>query len=123
MIAAMITSRVFAQRRPACRSHTVSLFLLACRRPAAVTLAILLLALAGTPAAHAGPPPPNGFADLAEKLLPSVVNISTTQTLKPENHGEQSANPQDRPHFPPGSPFEEFFKDFFDHNSDQGDNP
>jgi serine protease Do len=48
------------------------------------------------------------FADLAEKLLPSVVNISTTQTLR---------NPQaapEMPQFPPGSPLEEFFKEFFE---------
>ena len=25
---------------------------------------------------------PNSFADLAEKLMPSVVNISTTQTIR-----------------------------------------
>ncbi len=43
------------------------------------------------------------FADLVEKLSPAVVNISTTQKVK-------------RPRFrglPPGSPFEEFFDEFF----------
>ena len=48
---------------------------------------------------------PNSFADLAEKLMPSVVNISTTQTIK------TSSNPFPF-EFPPGSPFEEMFKDF-----------
>ena len=48
---------------------------------------------------------PNSFADLAEKLMPSVVNISTTQTIK------TSSNPFPF-QFPPGSPFEEMFKDF-----------
>ncbi len=65
-------------------------------------------------AAH---PAPDGFADLAEKLLPSVVNISTTQTVKASgDHGDKD-NPDnpDLPQFPPGSPFEEFFKDFFKH--------
>lgn len=47
----------------------------------------------------------DGFADLAEKLLPSVVNISSTQIVK-----ERAA--QEMPGFPPGSPFEEFFKNF-----------
>ena len=47
---------------------------------------------------------PDSFADQAEKLLPSVVNISTTQTV--------SAPAVDMPQFPPGSPFEEFFKQF-----------
>jgi serine protease Do len=50
-------------------------------------------------------PIPGSFADLAEKLMPSVVNISTTQTIK------TNANPLPF-QFPPGSPFEEMFKDF-----------
>ncbi len=48
---------------------------------------------------------PNSFADLAEKLMPSVVNISTTQTIKTQ------ANPFPF-QFPPGSPFEDMFKEF-----------
>ncbi len=54
--------------------------------------------------ARSGPP---GFADLAEKLIPSVVNISTTQTVSPREGLEGLPELQ----FPPGSPFEEFFKD------------
>jgi len=50
-------------------------------------------------------PVPDSFADLAEKLMPSVVNISTTQTIKTSNN-------QIPFKFPPGSPFEEMFKDF-----------
>ncbi len=53
---------------------------------------------------------PDSFADLAERLLPAVVNISTTQTIK-----ESAAqNAPEMPQFPPGSPFEEFFKDFME---------
>ncbi|MDC3127876.1 Do family serine endopeptidase [Candidatus Pelagibacter bacterium] len=48
---------------------------------------------------------PESFADLAEKLMPSVVNISTTQTVKTTSN-------QFPFQFPPGSPFEEMFKDF-----------
>ncbi len=48
---------------------------------------------------------PASFADLAEKLMPSVVNISTTQTVKTTSN-------QFPFQFPPGSPFEEMFKDF-----------
>ena len=48
---------------------------------------------------------PESFADLAEKLMPSVVNISTTQTVK------SAANPFPF-QFPPGSPFEDMFKEF-----------
>ena len=47
---------------------------------------------------------PNSFADLAAKLSPSVVNISTTTII------EQSS--KEMPSFPPGSPFEDFFKQF-----------
>ena len=48
---------------------------------------------------------PSSFADLAEKLMPAVVNISTTQTIKTQ------ANPFPF-QFPPGSPFAEMFKEF-----------
>ena len=50
-------------------------------------------------------PVPASFADLADKLMPSVVNISTTQTVK------TTSNPFPF-QFPPGSPFGEMFKDF-----------
>lgn len=49
---------------------------------------------------------PASFADLSERLLPSVVNISSTQkAVAPEDF-------PDMPHFPPGSPFEDFFDEF-----------
>ena len=48
---------------------------------------------------------PQSFADLAEKLMPSVVNISTTQTIV------TNVNPFPF-EFPPGSPFEDMFKEF-----------
>ncbi len=57
-------------------------------------------------------PAPDGFADLAAKLLPAVVNISTTQTIK----GDKSGRLPDMPQFPPGSPLDELFKDFLDKN-------
>ena len=49
--------------------------------------------------------PPKSFADLAEKLMPSVVNISTTQTVRTTTN-------QFPFQFPPGSPFEDMFKEF-----------
>lgn len=55
---------------------------------------------------------PESFADLAERLLPSVVNISTTQVNR-ERQQQPQRGPE-IPQFPPGSPFEEFFRDFFD---------
>jgi len=48
---------------------------------------------------------PESFADLAEELMPSVVNISTTQTIK------STTNPFPF-EFPPGSPLEDMFKEF-----------
>ncbi len=49
---------------------------------------------------------PSSFADLAEKLMPSVVNISTTQTVV------ERSNPFPNFQFPPGSPFGDMFKEF-----------
>ncbi len=46
------------------------------------------------------------FADLAERLMPSVVNISTTQTVVTRS------NPFPGLEFPPGSPFGDMFKEF-----------
>ena len=50
-------------------------------------------------------PVPESFADLADQLMPSVVNISTTQTVRTTTN-------QFPFQFPPGSPFGEMFKDF-----------
>jgi serine protease Do len=77
---------------------------------------VALAAIFACPAAAR--PAPDSFADLAEKLLPSVVNISTTQTLK-SGRGREQAGPE-IPQFPPGSPFEEFFRDFFDRGVPKG---
>jgi serine protease Do len=56
--------------------------------------------------------PAAGFADLAERLLPSVVNISTTQVVRQDRTPGQRR--PETPQFPPGSPFEEFFREFFE---------
>ena len=48
---------------------------------------------------------PGSFADLAEKLMPSVVNIASTQTIR------TTSNPFPF-EFPEGSPFEDMFKEF-----------
>lgn len=73
-----------------------------------VTLIALMMFAATAHAKSA----PDSFADLAERLLPSVVNISTTQTV------EAGKGPE-IPQLPPGSPFEDFFKEFFDRNGQQ----
>ena len=80
-------------------------------RLAAVALTLVLMAgpaIISQPVAAAEAPA--SFADLAEKLLPSVVNISTTQVIKTQT-------PPDIPQAPPGSPFEDFFREFFDRNA------
>ena len=79
-------------------------------------LAVALAAAAGpmtVPAAAQVAPPatsgrlgPASVAPLAEKLIDAVVNISTSQTVK----GAQGVP---LPNVPKGSPFEEFFEDFF----------
>jgi len=64
-------------------------------------------ALMSAPALARGP---DGIADVAEKVIDAVVNISTSQTIEAKGGGDgRGAMPQ----LPPGSPFEEFFDDFF----------
>jgi len=53
---------------------------------------------------------PDGIADVAEKVIDAVVNISTSQTIEAKGGGEGRGT---MPQLPPGSPFEEFFDDFF----------
>ena len=60
--------------------------------------------------------PAEGFADLAEKLLPSVVNISTTQIVDRKKANEDLDD----------APFEEWFRDYFEkrrHEDDGGGAP
>jgi serine protease Do len=70
---------------------------------------------------------PDSFADLAAKLLPAVVNVSSTQTITAKNGTRGPDAGPDMPVFPPGSPFEQFFKDFLNRNrpgqGGGGDNP
>ncbi len=75
----------------------------------AVALAAILLA---TPyATRAQTRGPDNVADVAERVQSAVVNISTSQNVNP-SQGVQM------PQLPPGSPFEEFFEEFFKNRSD-----
>jgi serine protease Do len=75
-----------------------------------VPILCAVLALCAVPALAR--PAPDSFADLTAKLLPTVVNISTSQTLKaPPDAG--------LPQLPPGSPLEDLFKNFLGPKSDQ----
>ena len=78
-------------------------------RKAAVAIGAALcsmtLAVGSAPPAVAQFGPSSGFTDLVDRLSPSVVDISTAQTVaRPRGPG---------PQFPPGSPFSELFDDFF----------
>src|SRR3984893_9245332 len=71
------------------------------------TASVLISAPVSTQALARGP---DGIADVAEKVIDAVVNISTSKTVEAKGGGEgRGAMPQ----LPPGSPFEEFFDDFF----------
>ncbi|WP_160122883.1 DegQ family serine endoprotease [Rhodovarius lipocyclicus] len=67
---------------------------------------------------------PDSFAPLARRLLPAVVNVSTTIGGGPPARARgPNARPDapDVPQAPPGSPFEEFFRDFLNRNRPPGD--
>ncbi|MBS29429.1 MAG: serine protease [Alphaproteobacteria bacterium] len=74
------------------------------------TLFALALVLPAQPAAARSAP--DSLADLAELLLPTVVNISSTQLVKQQG---QERGPE-IPQAPPGSPFGDMFRDFFNRN-------
>jgi serine protease Do len=93
------------------RSATARAVLLGAATLVAVPLAAVLPA---TPAFAR--PAPDSFADLAAKLLPAVVNVSSSATMTAHAGGPGP----DFPMFPPGSPFEQFFKDFLDRNHQGG---
>ncbi len=76
------------------------------RRLTAGGLALVFLTASGI--ASAASLPPDSFADLAAKVTPAVVNISSTR------HVAASAETDIPFDFPPGSPFEQFFKQFRD---------
>jgi len=72
--------------------------------PALAGLAIMFITIEAGAADR-----PDSFADQVERLSPAVVNISTTTIV---NEGPAT----DMPQFPPGSPFEDFFKNFGDND-------
>jgi serine protease Do len=79
-------------------------------RSAAVAAVVSVgLALAQPALAQPTRNAPDSFAELVDKLMPTVVNITTTQNVP-----QQGPKLRDMPQLPPGSPFEELFKEFFD---------
>ena len=93
------------------------------RRPlgpvqAAAAAVAALAALIALQLAVAGPTLardlPDSFAEQIEGLAPSVVNITTTKTV------EVSGTPDLPFQVPPGSPLEEWFREFFENQPGQG---
>ena len=76
-----------------------------------VAASIGLGAAASVPAEARGP---ESVADLASELIDAVVNISTSQTVT-------GADAAPTPRLPDGSPFQDFFDEFFDKKG--GDSP
>ncbi len=81
---------------------------------AALTALVLGAALALAQVAPALSSTPGSFADLAEKISPSVVNITTSTAV--------ATSTRPGPIVPEGSPFEDFFRDFMD-RGDRGNRP
>ncbi len=84
----------------------------AVRTPVMALLALVLIIASSWTGPASARKAPDSFADLAEKLSPAVVNISTKQLVKSPHLNEM-------PQFPPGSPFEDLFRDFFDQQQGQ----
>lgn len=76
----------------------------ACLSALAAVAALALL----LPGAASAADRPDTFANLADELLPTVVNISTTQKMDEDN---------------PRKKFEEFFKEFFEERGEEGQRP
>ncbi len=76
-----------------------------------------IIALLAAPVVAFARAAPASFADLAERLSPAVVNISTAQKVDRPSFG-----PRAGPDVPEGTPFEDFFKDFFDRRGGRGGN-
>ncbi|MGL4415608.1 Do family serine endopeptidase [Roseinatronobacter monicus] len=97
-------------------SHAISM---RPERPSMMHMLALALALVVTLAhvtsANAQSNRPESFADLAERVSPAVVNITTTTSV--------ASRLDDAPRLPEGSPFEDFFRDFFDAPEGQPNRP
>lgn len=102
-------------RQPAARSKARALAAEGQRQTAIwfAWIATGLLAFAFVISFATSAPAHEGHADLAERLLPAVVNISTLQRSR------QAEGPE-IPQFPEGSPFEEFFRDFLERQERNG---
>src|SRR5947209_8793918 len=89
------------------------------RRPALAALALsaLMLPPLTAPASARGP---DGIADVAERVIDAVVNISTSQNVGARNQGGGGGGAM--PNLPNDPQLDELFRDFFNRRGQQGDN-
>src|SRR5688572_10564852 len=85
--------------------------------PTAGVSLLLIMILAVAMAIGARAAGPESVANAAARLLPAVVNISTTQKI------DGTAGQVPMPNLPENSPFREFFDDFFEKQQREGDQP
>ncbi|MEM7499946.1 MAG: DegQ family serine endoprotease [Pseudomonadota bacterium] len=91
-------------------ARSAAVLAVAAALPAAAVLGPTAFSLApGEASAQARP---GSFADLAERLSPAVVNISTAQQVEQPERGQRQV--------PEGTPFEDLFRDFFERGRPQG---
>src|SRR5215510_6446995 len=88
------------------------------RRPAlaAIALSTLILPPLTAPANARGP---DGIADVAERVIDAVVNISTSQNVASRNQGGGGGA---MPNLPNDPQLDELFRDFFNRRGQQGEN-
>ncbi len=98
--------------------------LAAIRRPilAAACAGAIALPLLGAPVFARGP---ESITEAAEKVIDAVVNISTSQKVEARSGGGSGSGGGGgaTPQLPPGSPFEEFFEEFFKNRRGHGETP
>src|SRR5215471_17606474 len=89
------------------------------RRPALAAIAVsaLMLPTFTAPASARGP---DGIADVAERVIDAVVNISTSQNVASRNQGGGGGGAM--PNLPNDPQLDELFRDFFNRRGQQGDN-
>src|SRR5712675_2441275 len=87
------------------------------RRPAMaiITVTALVLPALPTPLMARGP---DGIADIAEKVIDAVVNISTSQNVTARNR----PTPPNLPNIPNDPQLDDLFRDFFNRRGQQGEN-
>ena len=89
------------------------------RRPAlaAIAMSALMFPTLTAPASARGP---DGIADVAERVIDAVVNISTSQNVASRNQGGGGGGAT--PNLPNDPQLDELFRDFFNRRGQQGDN-